>query len=119
MRGTGDVIDVLFSEVYERGSLFACCESVSSAPTTTNARCSSLICDRFRSKWCGCLAILGKRHVRWCCMKCGTNAENNGGDASSRACCQKMIAVFFMTMTTMYFVWRLQDCLCSIVPTGH
>ena len=26
---------------------------------------------------------------------------------------------FFMTMTTMYFVWRLHDCLCSIVPTGH
>ena len=26
---------------------------------------------------------------------------------------------FFMTMTTMYFVWRLHDCLWSIVPTGH
>ena len=26
---------------------------------------------------------------------------------------------FFMTMTTMYFVWRLCDCLCSIVSTGH
>ena len=26
---------------------------------------------------------------------------------------------FFMTMTTMYFVWRLHDCLCSTVPTGH
>ena len=52
---TGDVLDVLFSEVYERGSLFACCESAS-------------------CKWRGCLAILGKRRVRLCCMKCGTNA---------------------------------------------
>ena len=25
----------------------------------------------------------------------------------------------FMTMMTMYFVWRLHDCLCSVVLIGH
>ena len=49
---TGDVLVVLFSEVYERGSLFACCEFAS-------------------CKWRGCLAILGKRRVCLCCMECG------------------------------------------------
>ena len=26
---------------------------------------------------------------------------------------------FFMTMMMMYFVWRLHDCLCSVVLIGH
>ena len=32
---------------------------------------------------------------------------------------QKGLEFFFMRMMTMYFVWRLHDCLWSIVPIGH
>ena len=151
MRGTGDVIDVLFSEVYERGSLFACCGSASSAPTTTNARCSSRIRDRSRSQRRARLVSQGKgmfagvvrdaKQKHFCKgMDCRFSYKNIGEkacvvgyclwcdsdrmqkameDRRRRAELPKKGLQFFMRMTTMYFVWRLHDCLCSIVSTGH
>ena len=59
MRGIGDVIDELFNEVYERGSLLVCGVSVSLVPTTMNSLCSSRIRDHSRFQRRGCLPSQG------------------------------------------------------------
>ena len=60
MRGARDVIDELFSEVHERGSLFVRRVSASLAPTTTTSHFSSRLRDRCCSQRRGCLVIKGK-----------------------------------------------------------
>ena len=59
MRAAGDVIDELFSEVHERGSLSVRRVSASSVPTTTNSYCSSRIRDRSCSQRRVCLVSQG------------------------------------------------------------
>ena len=54
------------------------------------------------------------------CLWCDSDKMQKAMECGmARARVPKKDYSFFMTMTTMYFVWRLHDCLCSIVSIGH